>query len=139
MNRNTIVSNGTVFGIWPLARSMPVVGGLLVIALVLVQPEASRGLALPERVAFWVINVGLALAALYAASWLVLPRLMNRLPGWLPLLVAGVGGAALLAPVGVLVEQLLPVSLRPLDDGVRIPRDGEQGFHGIVNTDSRGR
>ena len=22
---------------------------------------------------------------------------------------------------------------------VRIPRDGEQGFHGIVNTDSRGR
>jgi hypothetical protein len=117
MNRNTIVSNGTVFGIWPLARSMPVVGGLLVIALVLVQPEASRGLALPERVAFWVINVGLALAALYAASWLVLPRLMNRLPGWLPLLVAGVGGAALLAPVGVLVEQLLPVSLRPLDDG----------------------
>jgi hypothetical protein len=117
MNRNTIVSNGTVFGVWPLARSIPVVGGLLVMALVLMQPEASRGLGLPERIAFWVINVGLALAALYSASWLVLPRIMNRLPAWLSLLVAGVGGALLLAPVGVLVELVLPASLHPIDDG----------------------
>jgi hypothetical protein len=117
MNRNTIVSNGTVFGVWPLARSIPVVGGLLVIALVLMQPEASRGLELPERIVFWVINVGLALAALYSASWLVLPRIMNRLPAWLSLLLAGLGGALLLAPVGVLVELVLPASLQPLDDG----------------------
>jgi hypothetical protein len=117
MNRNTIVSNGTVFGIWPLARSIPVVGALLVMALVLLQPEASRGLGLPERIAFWTINIALALAALYAASWLVLPRIMNFLPAWLSLLLAGLGGALLLAPVGVLVELVLPASLHPLDDG----------------------
>jgi hypothetical protein len=117
MDRITIVSNGTVFGLWPLSRSIPVVGGLLVVALVMLQPEASRGLGLPERIAFWGINVGLALAALYCASWMVLPRIMNRLPAWVSLLAAGLGGALLLAPAGVVVEQVLPASLQPIDDG----------------------
>ena len=108
MNRNAVVSNGTVFGAWALGRSIAVVGALLVITFVVIEPEASRGLGVAARTVFWVIHVGLGLVALYAASWLVLPHMMNSLPAWLVLLVAGTGGALLVAPVSYLVEQALP-------------------------------
>jgi len=117
MNGNAVVSNGTVFGTWALGRSIAVVGALLVITFVVIEPDASRGLGVAARVVFWSIHVGLGLAALYAASWLVLPRVMNSLPASLVLLVAGTGGALLLAPAGYLVEQALPASLRALEDG----------------------
>jgi hypothetical protein len=116
MNRNTVVGNGTVFGAWTLGRSIAVVGALLVIAFVVIEPEASRGLGVAARTAFWVIHVGLGLAALYAGSWLVLPLMMNSVPAWLVLLIAGTGGALLVAPASYLVEQVLPVSLRALED-----------------------
>lgn len=117
MNRNALVSNGTVFGAWALGRSMLIVGALLVVTFVVIEPDASRGLGVAARAMFWTIQVGLALVALYAASWLVLPRIMNSLPAWLVLLLAGIGGALLMAPAGYLVDELLPASLRPLEDG----------------------
>ena len=116
MNRNTLIKNGTVFGTWGLGRSLAIVGALLIITFVVIEPDASRGLGVAARAVFWAIHVGLGLAALYAASWLVLPRIMNSLPAWLVLLIAGTGGALLLAPAGYLVEQALPASLRPLEE-----------------------
>src|SRR5688572_6924072 len=116
MNRNTVVSNGTIFGAWALGRSIAVVGALLVITFVVVEPEASRGLDVAARTVFWVIHVGLGLVSLYAASWLVLPHMMKSLPAWLVLLVAGTGGALLITPVSYLVEQALPASLSALED-----------------------
>ena len=112
MNRNAVVSNGTVFGAWALGRSIAIVGALLVIAFVVIEPEASRGLGVGARTVFWVIHVGLGLVSLYAASWLVLPHMVNSLPAWLVLLIAGTGGALLVAPVSYLVEQVLP-AVRP--------------------------
>jgi hypothetical protein len=116
MNRNAVVSNGTVFGAWALGPSIAVVGALLVITFVVIEPEASRGLGVAARTVFWVIHVGLGLASLYAASWLVLPHMMNSLPAWLVLLIAGTGGALLVTPVSYLMEQALPVTLRALED-----------------------
>jgi len=116
MNRDAVVSNGTVFGAWALGRSIAVVGALLVITFVVIEPEASRGLGVAARTVFWVIHVGLGLVSLYAASWLVLPHMMNSLPAWLVLLIAGTGGALLVAPASYLVEQVLPASLRALED-----------------------
>jgi len=116
MNRNALVNNGTVFGAWALGPSIGVVGALLVITFVVIEPEASRGLGVAARTVFWVIHIGLGLAALYAASWLVLPHMMNSLPAWLVLLVAGIGGALLVTPLSYLVEQVLPASLRALED-----------------------
>ena len=118
MNRNAVVSNGTVFGAWALGRSIAVVGALIVITFVMIEPEASRGLGVAARTVFWVIHVGLGLASLYAASWLALPHMMYSLPAWLALLVAGTGGALLVSPVSYLVELVLPASLRALDDEV---------------------
>jgi hypothetical protein len=116
MNRNALVNSGTVFGAWGLGRSIAIVGALLVVTFVVIEPDASQGLGVGARVVFWTIHVGLGLAALYAASWLVLPRIMNSLPAWLVLLVAGIGGALLLAPAGYLVEESLPTSLRAVED-----------------------
>ncbi len=116
MNRNAVVSNGTVFGVWTLGRSIAIVGALLVITFVVVEPEASRGLSVGARTVFWVIHVGLGLAALYAASWLVLPHLISSLPAWLALLIAGTSAALLVAPISYLVEEALPASLRALED-----------------------
>ena len=93
---------------WALGRSIAVVGALLVITFVVIEPDASQGLGVAARAVFWTIHVGLGLAALYAASWLVLPRVMSSLPAWLALLVAGTGGALLLAPAGYLVDEMLP-------------------------------
>ncbi len=116
MNRNGVVSNGTVFGAWALGRSIAVLGALLVITFVVVEPEASQGLGVAARTVFWVIHVALGLAALYAARWLVLPHMVNSLPAWLVLLIAGIGGALLVAPVSYLVEQALPPWLSALED-----------------------
>ena len=116
MNRNAVVSNGTVFGAWALGRSIAVVGALLVITFVVIEPEASWRLGVEARTVFWVIHVGLGLVALYVASWLVLPHMMNSLPAWLILLIAGIGGALLVTPVSYLVEQALPLTLRALED-----------------------
>ncbi len=116
MNRNAVVSNGTVFGAWPLGRAIAVVGALLVMTFVGIEPEASRGLGVAARTVFWVIHVGLGLASLYAASWLVLPHMMKSLPTWLVLLVAGIGGALLITPVSYFVEQALPASLSAVED-----------------------
>jgi hypothetical protein len=116
MNRNAVVDNGTVFGTWTLGRSIAVVGALLVITFVAIEPEGSRGLGVAARTVFWVIHVGLGLAALYVGSWLVLPHMMNSLPVWLVLLIAGTGGALLVTPLSYLVEQVLPLTLRALED-----------------------
>lgn len=117
MDRNMVVSNGTVFGLWPLGRSIVFVGVLLVAIFVIMEPEASQGLGLVDRTLFWVTNVGLALGALYAASWLLLPRIMRHLPPWLALLSAGIAGAALMAPFGYVVELVQPESWELADDG----------------------
>ncbi len=117
MNRNTVVSNGTVFGLWPLGRSIVFVGVVLVAIFVIMEPEASHGLGIIDRTVFWVTNVGLALGALYAASWLLLPRIMHLLPPWLGLLFAGIAGAVLMAPFGYLVELVQPESWEMADDG----------------------
>jgi hypothetical protein len=116
MDRNAVVSNATVFGAWALGRSIAVVSALLVVTFVVIEPEASRGLGVAARTVFWVIHVGLGLVSLYAASWLVLPHMMNSLPAWLVLLVAGTGGALLVTPLSYVVEQMLPASLRALED-----------------------
>ena len=116
MNQSRVVSNGTIFGLWPLGRSLLVVGAALVAIFVIIEPESSQGLGFVDRTLFWLTNVGLALVALYAASWFLLPRIVHHLPAWLALLLAGVAGAALMAPFGYLVELVQPASWEMTDD-----------------------
>ena len=80
MNRNTVVKRHGVRHSEPLGHSLAIVGVFLVAMFVLMEPEASQGTGLVDRTIFWVVNIGLALGALYAASWLLLPRIIHRLP-----------------------------------------------------------
>ncbi len=133
MNYHVDVSNGTVFGIWPLGRSIFVVGATLVAIFVFMEPEASLGLGFFDRILFWVTHVGLALAALYAGSWFLLPRVMHHLPPRLALLLAGVAGAALMAPFGYVIELIQPESWAMADDGDWLDEFEKQGiWQGIL-------
>ncbi|MEO1576961.1 MAG: hypothetical protein AAFU65_18600, partial [Pseudomonadota bacterium] len=95
MNRQQLISNGTVFGVLPLSRSLSVVGAVLVALFVIVKPEASLGLGLLPRTLFWVLHVGVGLLGLLAGSWLLLPVSVGRLPLWLALALSGLAAAAL--------------------------------------------
>ncbi|MEM1261986.1 MAG: LytTR family DNA-binding domain-containing protein [Pseudomonadota bacterium] len=133
MNPINGVSNGTIFGLWPLGRSLVLVGTALVAIFVIMEPEASQGLGFLDRIAFWVTHIGLALVALYAASWFVMPRVVHRLPPWLALLVSGLAGAALMAPFSFLIELVQPESWEFADDGDWLDRFEKQGvWQGIV-------
>jgi hypothetical protein len=133
MNNKLVVRNGTIFGLWSLGRSIAAVGALLIVLFVVMEPEASRGLGWVDRIVFWSFNVGLALGAMYAASWLVLPRVLRRLPAWFALLLAGIVGALLVAPLGYLSEQVLPGVLQAAPDEGWLDDFGELGvWQGIV-------
>ena len=133
MTRNWAISNGTVLGLWPLGRSLIYVGAALVAVFVVMEPESSHGLGFIDRTLFWIINVGLSLGALYAASLLLLPRIAHRVPPWLALLLAGIAGAALIAPFGYLVEQLHPESWELVNDGDWLDNFEQGGiWQGIV-------
>ncbi|MEM1412397.1 MAG: LytTR family DNA-binding domain-containing protein [Pseudomonadota bacterium] len=122
MKTNSPVINGSVFSLWPLGRTLAIVGVSLVVLLVIVEPEASLGLGVVERTLFWTVNIGMALSVFYAASLFLLPRFLHHLPAWLALLLAGIAGAALLAPFAYLVEQVQPASWHMPDDGDALDR-----------------
>lgn len=108
MKHTTTLSNATVLGVAPMAKTLPVVGGVLIALFVAVKPEATAGLGLPERLLFWCVHIGLGLASIVLAS-VLLRRLYTRsLPLAVSLLVTGLAGAAMLAPLYVLLEQLVP-------------------------------
>ena len=81
MTRYQAISNGTIFGIWPLSRSIPTIALLLVALFVAMKPEASLGLGFFERIAFWVVHVGVGLSGLLIASWLFVAESDGKVPG----------------------------------------------------------
>ncbi|MEO0997036.1 MAG: LytTR family DNA-binding domain-containing protein [Pseudomonadota bacterium] len=127
------ISNGTVFGIWPLGRSLPVIAGVLVTLFVVMKPEASLGLNFFERGIFWILHVGIALIGLLLASWLLLPRVMSRVPLWLALLVTGLAGAAMIVPVLYAVELMLPPSMQAPDDDWLDGYEQRGYWHGLLS------
>jgi hypothetical protein len=105
----------------PVTLSWPVflmVAGLgLVILFTLLEPEPSRPLELPARLAFWCLQVGGLLGLMqlvqYGLSRIVATR---RLPFWTQILIAGLAGTALFAPLGVFLDDLFGLEA-VLDEG----------------------
>ena len=90
---------------WPVFLMVAGLG--LVLLFTLLEPEPSRPLDFPGRLAFWCLHVGgllvLMQLAQYALSRIVATR---RLPFWPQILMAGLVGAALFAPAGVFLDDL---------------------------------
>lgn len=101
-------TNLTILGVASLTTTLPVLGTVLVLLFVLMKPEATSGYPLPERLLFWSAHVGLGLVSILIASNLVRPQLVRNTPPWLTILLTGLVGAAMLAPVYLLLEELLP-------------------------------
>ena len=104
-------TNLTVLGVASLSTTLPVVGAVLVLLFVLMKPEATSGFAFHERLAYWAAHIGLGLASLVMASKMLRAQLPGRAPQWLIVLATGLIGAAILAPLYLLLEGLVPAHL----------------------------
>ena len=104
-------TNLTVLGAASLSTTLPVVGTVLVLLFVLMKPEATSGYNVPERLLFWSAHIGLGLVSILAASKLIRPPLVRITPPWLTILLTGLVGAAMLAPLYLLLEGLVPPRL----------------------------
>ena len=104
-------TNLTVLGAASLSTTLPVVGAVLVVLFVLMKPEATSGYTVSERLLFWSTHIGLGLVSIFLASKLIRPRLVRNTPPWLTILLTGLVGAAMLAPLYVLLEGLAPPRL----------------------------
>lgn len=85
-------------------------GAGIVLLLALFQPVISGGLNLPERVLFFALHMGPALALAWVLSgWLFGLRAARGVPPWLLLVLAGLATGLVLAPWSVLLEALFGV------------------------------
>jgi hypothetical protein len=104
-------SNSTVLGVASMSKTLPVVCVVLIVLFVFIKPEATAGYGFLERLLFWTVHIGLGLASVVLASRLLRPALGRAMPLVLAILVTGIAGAALLAPVYLLLEQIAPAGL----------------------------
>jgi hypothetical protein len=110
-------SNATVLGVAPLWQTLPVVGAVLVALFVMMKPESTAGFAFFERLAFWAVHIGLGLASIGLASRLLRPWLLSAMPLVVAILLTSLAGAAILAPIYLGIEGLVPERLQgPPDD-----------------------
>ncbi len=115
MQRTT--TNATILGIASLNRTLPIVGVVLIALFVLVKPEATQGFGFLERLMFWTVHIGLGLVSLLVASRLLRPSQRIVRSTIVAIVVTGLLGCAMLAPVYLGLEQLMPERLaEPPDD-----------------------
>ncbi|WP_339617878.1 LytTR family DNA-binding domain-containing protein [uncultured Gilvimarinus sp.] len=108
------VIDRTILSIAPIRTSLLGVCGFLTVLFTLVEPEASQGLGLAARLGFWVLHIGIALGAILLVSVVIRHCHLSRWPLWILVLVTGVLGAVISAPLYLAIEVLLP-ELIPTD------------------------
>lgn len=92
---------------------------LLALLFAVLEPPPTAHLSFPAALLSWLLHIGLGMAcALLAANLLFrgLPRLAAR--PWLGLVLAGLAGAALFAPLALQLEAWQPPAPEALADGV---------------------
>jgi hypothetical protein len=80
------------------------------------QASPTQGMPLPGALVFWLAHAGVGLACAIAATLLLgRARWYRPLPGWVRLLISGLAGSLVFAPLAVLLEGTVPLPL-PVDD-----------------------
>lgn len=107
---DTVLFRNRSLGSWPLFLCGA--GALIALVFALLNPEPSRSLPLVSRLLFWSLHVGALLAAMQLTQ-LALSRLApgTRRDGWVRITAAGLVGAAVFAPIAVLLDQLFGLSV----------------------------
>lgn len=113
--RRALRADGTVLDLLPIGQVIAVTGVLLVALFVLVRPEASNGLEVVGRIAFWTLHVGLGLGALAISSrWLASREYLPN--GTLAaVLVSGCAAIAVAAPGYLALDALFAEHIIDLD------------------------
>jgi hypothetical protein len=91
----------------------------LALLFAVLDPPASRGLAFPATLAFWLLHVGVGmLLAVRATEWLSRRARVASWSPWVRLLAGGLLGSALFAPFALAVDTVLPTGSfgEPPDD-----------------------
>ncbi len=110
-------TNATILGVASMGRTLLVAAAVLIGLFVFVKPEATQGFGFFERLAFWSLHIGLGLASLVVASRLIGPSRRIVRSTLAAVIVTGLVGCAILAPVYFGIEQLMPDRLaEPPDD-----------------------
>ena len=104
-------SNSTVLGVASMSKTLPVVCVVLIVLFVFIKPEATAGYDFVERLLFWSVHIGLGLASIVLASKLLRPALGRAMPLMAAVLMTGIAGAAMLAPVYLLLDQFVPAGV----------------------------
>lgn len=112
---SSLRSNATVLDVISVSQLIGIIGTLLVGFFTVIKPEASNGLALFPRLAFWTLHVGLGLIALLIASaWI---RSGARLPKQklASIVITGCAAALLATPGYMLLDAIFASSITDLD------------------------
>ncbi|MEM7283179.1 MAG: LytTR family DNA-binding domain-containing protein [Pseudomonadota bacterium] len=113
--KSITLCNGTVLGVASLSRTLPIVAVVLIALFVFVKPESTSGFTTFQRFLFWTLQIGLGLVGLVVVSH-VWARLHSFKMGVVGFFVTGLAGAALLAPVYLIVEAYMPAVTEMPDD-----------------------
>lgn len=103
------VTNGTVLGVLPLRRILPLAGAVLLVLFVMIRPEASQGLNVWQRSLYWLLHIGVGLGGVWFASYLISRRLALKLPVMAAIVLSGLLGSVLVTPWYSGIEGLFPV------------------------------
>lgn len=98
------------------SRRVIVLGVALVLLFSVLAPEASAPLGFAARLAFWGLHIGLGLAAALGAARLLIAAFPD-LRDWRLVMLSGLAGVILFAPVAYWLESLFPISAGGPDSG----------------------
>lgn len=102
-----------------VTRLLPAIVAAMALLFAVLQPPASRMLAFPAALGFWILHIGIGmLLAIRATGWLSRGRWLAGWNPWARLLAGGLVGSVLFAPVALALEWVLPIDTagEPPDD-----------------------
>ncbi len=92
----------------PFASRIVAAGAGLSLLFTLLAPESSAPLTFLPRLLFWILHIGIGLgAAVLVARLLLAARPLTT--DWLVVVLSGLGGVVLFAPLAIGIESLFPV------------------------------
>lgn len=111
-------------------RYLLTAGWVLVVLFVVLNPSASNGLGMVQRLVFWTLHIWGPLLCLLLVQRLLDGRPFWRQRPWIAVAAAGVLGAWLFAPLAVGLESVLDLPVEPPDDVL----DHFAARHGFLGT-----
>lgn len=103
-----MINNGTILGVASVKRTLILTSCVLSVLFTIMEPKSTEYLTTTQRFLFWVLHIGVGIIALFTASRLLLLFSFNNAPVSLSIIVIGILGAFVAAPLFLTLELLFP-------------------------------